>query len=277
MILLAPSTAALATRKRDTAGRCRFHRSTFIGSDAGELGVTASQPTVPLDSQLPYPVAYLIELDAHSDLDVHFHRANQFQVFVAGDGSLGHHRIEAVTVHYAGAFTAYGPIRPGDRGLSFFTLRDAWDPGARFLPEHKDELRLARTPRREALGEPIAAPADGAFRAPDVPQSRQVLGPDGDARGAWLVELPPGAALTAPTTAGSGGQFWLMLAGTLVLSAAQRLPRWSCAYLDPVQAPPAAHAGDGGAQLLVLRLPARLTPGAGTTASDAAPSPAGCD
>jgi hypothetical protein len=54
-------------------------------------------------------------------------------------------RLTLPCVNYAGAYTAYGPIRPGADGLTFYTLRDAFDPGARFLPEYKKEHRMFRS------------------------------------------------------------------------------------------------------------------------------------
>ena len=274
MILVATSDAALVKRKHDGAGNCTFHRSTFIGSDAGEVGVVAAFPHVPTDSTTPYPVAYLIELDPGSDLEVHFHRANQFQVFVQGGGLFGRHAVELVTVHYAGAYTAYGPIRPGQRGLSFFTLRDAWDPGARFLPDHKDELRLARVARREAVAAPVRVPDPAALQATGPPTRQTLLESPDDALGAWCQRLPPGAKLDAPPLEGSGGQFWLVLAGDLQWHGQPDLTRWSCAYVGARTPAPAASAGAGGVLLLVMRLPLRLSSSACTTAAGAAPAPA---
>lgn len=272
MILVASSEAALAGRKRDEAGCCRFHRSSFIGSDAGATGVVAAHPEIPADSHVPYPVAYLIELDPHSDLDVHFHRANQFQVFVDGDGVINRHAVERVTVHYAGAYTAYGPIRPGARGLAFFTLRDAWDPGARFLPAHKNELRLARSRRREALATPFALPDAAALAATAERSCTTLLASHDDALGAWCQRLPPGAGVEVPTLSGSGGQFWLVLAGVLEWPGREALSARSCAYLDADAKPPAPSAGPGGLMLLVMRLPQRLRPIAYTRAADGAPA-----
>ena len=48
----------------------------------------------------------------------HFHHVDQFQVIVAGGGRLGTHGVEPLAVHYAGAYTAYGPIVAGAQGVS---------------------------------------------------------------------------------------------------------------------------------------------------------------
>jgi hypothetical protein len=261
-MLVAAVADALRTRVRDEAGRARFFRTSFIGSDAGAMGVAVRRPAVPAESASAYPVAYRIELDPGSDLDVHFHHANQFQIFLAGAGHLGRHAVQAVTVHYAGAWTAYGPIRPGPGGLSFMTLRDAWDPGARFLPEHKDALRLARQPRREALAAPL--PGIGTERIAG-PRDARLLGSDTDTMGAWVLERPPGAPVEPPAAAAlaaSGGGFWLVLDGALQLDGRPApLPALSCLHLDADDAPPAARAAPGGLRLLLLRFPRRLPAG----------------
>src|SRR5947209_4589797 len=69
------------------------------------------------------PQAFLVEQDPDSVIEPHFHLENEFQVMVAGSGSLGRHPVEPVSVHYAGAHTGYGPIASGSDGLSYFTLR----------------------------------------------------------------------------------------------------------------------------------------------------------
>src|SRR3546814_2583395 len=55
----------------------------------------------------------------------------------------------SVSVHYANAHTPYGPIRAEAEGLHYFTLRDDFDPGARFMPGARPELKPVR--RRHAL------------------------------------------------------------------------------------------------------------------------------
>jgi len=43
----------------------------------------------------------------------------------------------------------YGPIRAGDGGIEYLTLRRAWDPGAKYMPAMRD--RLVRGRQRLAL------------------------------------------------------------------------------------------------------------------------------
>ena len=63
---------------------------------------------------------------------------------VQGGGRLGTHDVGTVAVHYTDAWSAYGPIVAADDGISWFTLRNAWDSGARYMPAARDQLRVAR-------------------------------------------------------------------------------------------------------------------------------------
>jgi hypothetical protein len=87
---------------------------------------------------------YLVEQDAGTIIPTHFHQVTQFQVAVAGRGKIGERLLEPVTVHYTNAFTGYGPLQASSEGMSYFTVRNAFDPGLRPLPEAREELMHAR-------------------------------------------------------------------------------------------------------------------------------------
>ena len=80
------------------------------------------------------PQSYLIKQLPNITNPLHFHSQNQFQVFIEGSGSFGRHEVLPYVVHYAGAYTGYGPIIAGDEGLQYLTLRSSRDLGAKFLP-----------------------------------------------------------------------------------------------------------------------------------------------
>ena len=81
------------------------------------------------------PQALLVEQSPNSVVPPHFHGIDQFQVVVNGNGMLGKHRVAPVRIHYANAYTGYGPINAGHDGIYYFTLRAQSEPGAFFLPE----------------------------------------------------------------------------------------------------------------------------------------------
>ena len=81
------------------------------------------------------PQGFLVQQPPGSVTPPHFHEVNQFQVFVGGNGRMGKRPAGPVTVQYANGHTPYGPIVAGEQGVTYFTLRAAWDPGAKYMPK----------------------------------------------------------------------------------------------------------------------------------------------
>ncbi|MBT3534778.1 MAG: hypothetical protein HN478_12925, partial [Rhodospirillaceae bacterium] len=69
------------------------------------------------------PQALLVEQSANSEIPPHFHGIDQFQVVVRGGGMLGKHAVKPVCIHYANAYSGYGPLNAEDEGVFYFTLR----------------------------------------------------------------------------------------------------------------------------------------------------------
>ncbi|HEX3995030.1 MAG TPA: hypothetical protein VHX39_27970, partial [Acetobacteraceae bacterium] len=136
MILTADSTVATEANRRRTGNG--WH-TTFIGKNRNTL----RQGEAPPDANIVYPMAFLVEKDAAAVVRPHFHAADQYQVIVQGGGRLGTHDVGTVSVHYTDAYSAYGPIVAAGEGISWFTLRKAWDPGARYMPAERAQLREA--------------------------------------------------------------------------------------------------------------------------------------
>jgi hypothetical protein len=110
----------------------------YFGTGVKAMG--AGKP----ETGAPLPMLYLVEQDANTIIPTHFHQVTQFQVAVAGSGKIGERHLQPVTVHYTNAFTGYGPLQASSEGMSYFTVRNAFDPGLRPLPEAKQELLDAR-------------------------------------------------------------------------------------------------------------------------------------
>jgi hypothetical protein len=249
MPLIAAAETARATRRRASSNGAGFWHSTYLG--ANRYRPEAAPPPEP--GQL-YPMAFLVEQDAGSTVGAHFHQADQFQVLVAGTGMLGTHAVAPVTVHFAAAHSAYGPVRAGTEGLSYFTLRNGWDPGARYMPGARGELPRPRH-HREAVASPIPLP-EVPIPSPAVPRREAVLPAEADGLAAWHDRLPAGAALAGPDPAGGAGQYWLVLAGSLIHDGTLLPPR-SCLFVAPDEPPLAATAGPLGTDLLALQFPHR--------------------
>jgi hypothetical protein len=199
----------------------------------------------------PGPTVFLVEQPPHAVLATHFHLHNQFQVVRAGSGTLGPHAVGPGSVHYAGAYTGYGPLMAGPAGLSYFTLRAVHETGANFLPAARDRLR--RGPKRHAQG-PVHAPLPlAALRGLPAPCRVPLIAPQDDLA-ACAFQLPPLAALAPGAPAGSG-QFQLVLAGALDTPQG-RLQAWESRYLSAGEDAGGCAAGADGVHLLVLDMPA---------------------
>jgi quercetin dioxygenase-like cupin family protein len=201
----------------------------------------------------PAPTAFLIEQAPGSTLPTHFHEQNEFQVVVAGDGLFGRHAVHAVSVHYAGAYTGYGPIVAGASGLSYFTIRSVLESGAHFLPEARD--RLKRGPKVQRFGEPIDPLQPEQLRSIDAISVEDNIACE-DGMFARVMRLPPGATLPIRHEGPSSGQYQMVLAGALCAEVS-RLERFEMVFVTPDDADARLVAGPDGAQVLVLQLPQR--------------------
>ncbi|HJS85930.1 MAG TPA: hypothetical protein VJ779_10765 [Acetobacteraceae bacterium] len=240
MLVTAAAKAAFATRRRAESQGATFWHTTFIGANRYRPEA-APRP----EPDAIYPMAFLVEQDANATVGAHFHQSDQFQVVVGGSGRLGTHEVAPVAVHFSGAFAAYGPIRAGAEGLHYFTLRNGWDPGARYMPGARAELPRPRR-HREAVAGPLGE--ESGFEA--------VLGPESDGLAAWRWRLPAGARRDGPDPAAGRGQFWLVLNGTLT-RAGESFDRHSCVFVGPDEPSLAAEAGGGGLDVLVMQFPRR--------------------
>jgi hypothetical protein len=201
--------------------------------NTGYLGQRCgARPAAPDDL---FPDAYFVEQGPAVVLPPHFHRENEFQVVLLGDGTFGNEPVRAFSLHYAGAYTPYGPITAGAAGIGYMTLRARYDPGARTMPMALDELRAAgRAPRDFVSDELAVEPAPGAA----APACVTVFAPQPDGLAAWLYTIPPGGTATGPDPRGGGGQFWVVLDGEMHGAGATALPPRSCVF---VSADEAAH------------------------------------
>jgi len=200
-----------------------YRRRDFLAGGAGE------------------PQAFLVEMvEPGAVIPPHFHREDEFQIVVDGGGSLGKHPLGGVAVHFADAYTPYGPIVVGGDGLAFFTLRARSDPGALYMPGSR--ASMLRKARRSVAAE---VPAEDGLTA--------LWPPHDDGLGAWVARAPAGAPLPDPP--GDGGRYYLVVEGAAAHGAAP-LPRWSCAWSAAGAARPRLVAGSSGAAIVIAQFPA---------------------
>ena len=199
------------------------------------------------------PQGFLVEQPPGSVTPPHFHETDQFQVFVGGSGQMGKRTAQPVAVHYAGGHTPYGPIAAGDDGVQYFTLRRHWDPGAKYMPQSRDRLR--RGPRRHRLSDSISLTNGGRDRSGGTSVALRTIMPlEEDGLAAYLLRLGANEAADAPDPAGGGGQYHVVVGGSMV-DGDQTLPRLSCHFVTADEAAARVTAGPDGLDLLVLQFP----------------------
>jgi hypothetical protein len=236
---------ALRTKKRiRTSDGLEADVSRYFGVTAADSGT--ANPGL----DVLFPVAYRVDQGPGTVSHPHFHQANQFQVFVEGEGVFGKQTVRAVRAQFAQAFTPYGPIVAGDPGLSYLTLRNGWDPGAQFMPAQRALLKASgRRPRAV-----MSAPMDVAPHPRTGVTSEVVIAAAEDGLGGWLHRVAPGQRTTGPDPSTGGGQYWVVLRGSDVSGEAP-LPPLAALFVGPGDPAPTITAGPDGLDVLVLQFP----------------------
>ena len=252
MILSADSIVAHDTNRRRTGNG--WH-TTHIGENRNTLKEGQAAPA----TSIVYPMAFLVEKDAAAVVKPHFHQADQYQVIVQGGGRLGVHDVGTVSVHYTDSYSAYGPIVAAGEGISWFTLRNAWDPGARYMPAERQLLREARArfQHREATCGPLAPLSEAELAALADVSGGAVIEETKDGLGTWRYTVKAGGVARGPEPSTGGGQFWLVTAGMAHVPGGTLLPVNSTVFVGPEDAALAMTAGPMGADLLCMQFPKR--------------------
>lgn len=226
------SLAQERRRVRHINGR-DFHKSEWM--ESGEDPVLS-------------PTVFLVEQPPNATLNTHFHGENQFQVVVQGSGTIGPHPLQTVTVHYAGAYTGYGPIVAGDQGLAYLTLRPVFEAGSKKTVEE-----MVRGPKRHMTSARHDELDPAALKELTAVESRELIPLQGDGIAASVLRMPPGAGARGLDPATGGGQFFVVFGGSLEYQG-QRLTRWESLFLSADERPLEIHAGADGLELLCLQV-----------------------
>jgi hypothetical protein len=195
------------------------------------------------------PQAFLVNLvDPNAALFVHFHDVDQFQIGVGGGGKIGVHEMGPVTVHYADAYTAYGPIKAGSEGLSFFTIRMAGAGGGWRMPGSRHLMPTRKPGRNLTARLDLSKPAP----SPGTAELEYLLPPHDDGLAVAAVRLGPEAQLDPPES--DSGRCMLVCSGAL-MHEGKMLPRNSLMRIEADDRPPSLVAASGGAVVLVMQFP----------------------
>lgn len=183
-----------------------------------------------------YATATKVEQDPNTTGGAHFHAADQFQVVVDGWGLYGKTPVQRYSVHFAAAYSPYGPIRASAHGLKWFTLRNGRDPGGiKWMPASRDQLHAAKQRPRVVYGEP------------EIPLQS-------DGLGAWHVNLAPGERHVGESPVSGRGQFWVVLDGSGTV-AGNDFQTDSLLFVAPDEPPVTIEAGAGRFEVLGLQFP----------------------
>jgi hypothetical protein len=203
------------------------------------------------------PQAFLLEMNANEVLRQHFYQVDQFQIFVSGSGRMGKTTdpLSPITVHYSDHHTGYGPITAGPQGYGYFTLRVQHDGGATYIgePGYREMLKPSRKRHFTAQILLSITPVLAELKE-TVIESLTETGDDG--LGACLMRMGPSAKATGPNPLDGGGQYYLVLSGSLEHAQKSYGP-WSLVFVDSTEAPFDVQAGSKGLEVVVLMFPKR--------------------
>lgn len=235
----------MQTLERARPGRRTVDKPQFVGS-VTDLIVPDAEGQI-------RPQAFLVEQMPNWTLPTHFHLQHQFQVFVAGGGSLGKNPVERLAIHYASPHSGYGPLISGDEGISYLTLRVIGDVGAWYLPESREHLKL-RIKKQQVHGGPTTQVTPQELQALQAPVEETLIAPDDGGLAAWLVRLPPNRKALAPAHGEkSGGRFYVVTKGAL-RAGDDELAGLATVFVsrdDTLD----IESGEAGLEMLVLQFP----------------------
>ena len=199
---------------------------------------------------VPGPQIFLVDYPGEAGVAVrpHFHSVDQFQVFLRGD-RVGKHKVRPRTVHYADAYTSYGPIVDAGDGVIYLTVRARPDSGPKYMPESRSQRPTGAGGRQlTALGDLQTLEV-----APDG--TAWLLGPFSDGLAVRLARLGAGQRLPAAQPAGDG-TVYLLLEGALD-GPGQRVTHRATTVVTvgPGEAVPGVRAAREGAVILGLSFP----------------------
>lgn len=203
------------------------------------------------------PTVFLYEQPGDTTLSAHFHHNNQFQIFVEGEGRIGARTLMPVVVHYAGAYTGYGPLLAGPQGLKYFTLRTVHESGAvRVADARAGNADWPKGPVRHATSKPVDVASSDTLGALDAPRETILIPRAEDGLEVLSIEMPPAMVVPAPAFEEAAGLFLFLLSGSME-GETQMLGAHESLFISSDETSPRLLSGPSGAHLLTLVMPRR--------------------
>ena len=238
----------------------KANRIRRVSDKPGTTGGLLYTPMLGARDKPDLPHAALAQFDPGRISRSHFHLRDQFQVVVGGKGKLGRHDIYPYTVHFARAYTPYGPlVSDAGTGLTFFVMRAHPDPGSQRLPQALDKLKQATDRQPWQIHRPAVFPAfqSGASTAdtllqaiPDIEDERGLA--------AYTMCMKPDAKACAPDPSRGDGQYLVVVKGSL-LHDNEEHKALALVFIRPDEDAFQIHAGPDGLEAMVLNYPSLQT------------------
>jgi hypothetical protein len=202
------------------------------------------------------PQAFMVTMGPGATVPAHFHRIDQYQLLLGGGGARykgAELPSRTLTVHYADAFSTYGPIEAGaEAPMEFYTLRAVTDMFIAYMPAERD--KLPATGRHRNIHVTVQTDDNGTAGRPAY---EELIAETRDGLAAWRAGLGPAEPLQSGTPGGSG-QYCYVISGS-VLAAGKELGPKSLAWLPAGSPTDRAAAGQAGCDVLFLQFPRDTT------------------
>ena len=196
----------------------------------------------------PGPQVFLVQQGANDTTAPHYHGVPQFQVFTGGAGNFGRSPVEMPAIHYADAWTSYGPIAAGTAGIDYFTARVNPDVGANYMPESR-----ATKPHKSGRHFTVALIDGVSPNAGASDRFRTLIELHDDGLAAYEVQLAAGESLDLPELTGSG-RLVTIVDGSLLLHG-NEYAQWSWGHVTDATSTALCAAGAAGARVLCFDYP----------------------
>jgi hypothetical protein len=193
-----------------------------------------------------HPLAFLVNGPPAFVIPPHFHEIDQYQIFVGGSATLGKHKVLPGSVHYADAYTPYGPITATEDGFNYLTLRPRSIIGYHEMPEGGPLLKPVNAARGRRGRMMVADIEPGQPRE----TASEALFEELDGIAAYRLSAAPDARLPRPDI-DHGGAYYVVLEGEIT-AGGETYPPCSCIWVGQHETPPDMLAGADGASVAFM-------------------------
>ncbi len=149
----------------------------------------------------------------------HFHEVDQFQIIMEGSGEFGRHHVKPYHIHFARAYTPYGPLQSDkDSGWGFIVLRSRLDSGAQRFPQSLDKLKQIPNRRPWQVTTDVGFPERKSdVNVLDIPEIK-------DEHGLYTntITMAANARMMSPDQRGGDGQYVVAVKGTMIHEGRER-------------------------------------------------------